>query len=233
MTGVVGVQVVLYDAITNRPVATTTTGADGLYAFTNLVPGSYFVGFTLPTGYGRSPGDVSGVGKDATDSDANQQTGRTVPVSLMSGENDPTWDAGIYQLSSLGDRVWEDVNLNGTQDGGEPGVPGVVVTLYLNGVPISTTTTDASGFYGFFNLTPTVPYTLAFALPPGYTGFTKVDVGSDGTDSDANPVTGVTGPVTLVPGENNPNVDAGVVKPAGLGDYVWVDVDRDGTQACR
>ncbi|NJM40380.1 MAG: DUF11 domain-containing protein [Anaerolineae bacterium] len=151
-------------------------------------------------------------------------------MTLVSGENDPTWDAGIYQLSSLGDRVWEDVNLNGTQDGGEPGVAGVGVTLYLNGVAISSTTTDASGFYGFFNLTPTVPYTLAFALPAGYTGFTKVDVGSEGTDSDADPITGVTGPVTLLPGENNPNVDAGVVKPAGLGDFVWVDVNRDGKQ---
>ena len=68
VTSVAGVQVVLFDAVTNQPVATTTTDANGNYNFTSLTPGNYFVQFALPAGYGRSPNDVSGVGKDGADS---------------------------------------------------------------------------------------------------------------------------------------------------------------------
>ncbi|MFN8476645.1 MAG: SdrD B-like domain-containing protein [Kouleothrix sp.] len=32
-------------------VGTTTTGSNGSYSFTDLVPGSYYVVFTLPMGY--------------------------------------------------------------------------------------------------------------------------------------------------------------------------------------
>jgi hypothetical protein len=42
-------------------------------------------------------------------------------------------------------------------------------------------------------------------------------------NSDANTVTGITPSVTLVSGEHNPNLDAGLYQPASLGDFVWID----------
>ncbi len=53
----------------------------------------------------------------------------TETTTLESGDNDPTLDAGIYQPSSLGDYVWEDLNANGIQDDGDTGVEGVTVNL--------------------------------------------------------------------------------------------------------
>ena len=47
--------------------ATTTTGAGGLYSF-SVVPGTYRVDFELPGGYSFSPRDQGG--NDALDSDA-------------------------------------------------------------------------------------------------------------------------------------------------------------------
>jgi hypothetical protein len=58
---------------------------------------------------------------------------------------------------TLGDYVWFDVNNNGIQNAGEPGIGNVTVNLYYDlnndnipdGSPIATTTTDASGAYSF------------------------------------------------------------------------------------
>ena len=54
--------------------------------------------------------------------------------------------------------------------------------------------------------------------------------GNDGNDSDANPVTGVMQSVTLVAGETNPTLDAGLYAPVTVGDYVWYDTNGDGQQ---
>ena len=157
-------------------------------------------------------------------------TGRTTPTTLVSGENDLSWDAGIYQQAALGDRVWHDRDGDGVQDAGEPGVPNVTVMLYENGTPIMTTTTDSTGFYGFNDLKPNTPYTVVFALPVGY-GFTTPNAGgNDVADSDVNPLNGTTQVIILQPGEHNSTLDAGLWQRAGLGNYVWLDYNKDGQQ---
>ena len=56
----------------------------------------------------------------------------------------------------LGDRIWEDVNNNGADDPGEPGLAGVTVKVFRPGdtKPFITTTTDASGKYLVRGLEP-------------------------------------------------------------------------------
>jgi len=109
----------------------------------------------------------------------------------------------------LGDFVWVDMNHDGQQQPGEPGVPGVRVTLYQNGVPAGTATTNASGFYSFTNLTPGVAYSVSFGLPGGF-AWTLPTVGITTTDSNVDR-NGNTTPVTLGSGEFNPTLDAGVI----------------------
>ena len=105
---------------------TTTTDADGKYAFTGLTPGvEYQVQFSAP---GGSVFTTQDKGADASDSDANS-AGLSQIVKLTSGENNVTIDAGVYTPASLGDRVWVDANANGQQDAGEAGVAGATVTL--------------------------------------------------------------------------------------------------------
>jgi len=64
-----------------------------------------------------------------------------------------------YVLMSLGDTVWMDNGIgggtpdNGLLDGGEQGIPGVVVELHdTSGNLLATTTTDANGNYLFTGL---------------------------------------------------------------------------------
>jgi len=75
------------------------------------------VTFTKPTGYDSfSPKDQGG--DNAADSDADTATSQTDSTTLQSGDNDLTWDTGVYKLASLGDDVWHDNNANGIQETG-------------------------------------------------------------------------------------------------------------------
>ncbi|MBK9151777.1 MAG: hypothetical protein IPM26_12630 [Saprospiraceae bacterium] len=52
-------------------------------------------------------------------------------------------DAGYYRPATIGDFVWDDKNANGVQDAGEPGIPGLTVTLSGtagDGTPVNLTT---------------------------------------------------------------------------------------------
>ena len=67
----------------------TTTDSNGNYLFDGLTPGDYNIHFVLPNGYTAA---------DYIDSDADPTSGMTICTTLVPGENDMTWDAGIYLL---------------------------------------------------------------------------------------------------------------------------------------
>ncbi len=233
-SGLENITVNLYDAaVPGTPLDTTITDIDGLYNFTDLVPGDYFVEFILPITYIFTYQDDAAA-TDATDSDADLVTGRTITTTLDPGENDPTWDAGLVIPAAIGDRVWEDLDADGRQDGGEPGIPGVTVELFDSGDNlIDTTTTDGTGNYNFTDLLPG-DYYVVFTLPSADYEFSPQDVGGDCGDSDADPAAGPTqgrtATTTLTPGETDNCWDAGMFQRASLGDFVWFDADFDGEQ---
>ncbi len=110
----------------------------------------------------------------------------------------------------IGDFVWEDLNTNGIQDVSEPGVSGVLVTLYdSNTNSLLGTLTDTNGYYAFTNQ-PNDTYFLTFIPPLGY-AFTLQDASSnafDDVDSDANDA-GATEPFVYSGGIVT-NIDAGI-----------------------
>jgi hypothetical protein len=73
-------------------VATTTSTVAGAYAFTDLRPGRYTVGFLPPAGYMFT---TSNVADDAADSDANEGSGLTTEYTLAAGQANVTVDAGF------------------------------------------------------------------------------------------------------------------------------------------
>lgn len=243
--GVAGVLVTLYNS-GGTAIATTTTNANGEYLFAGLADGDYSVGFTnLPAGFDFSPQSAT---NDATGSDANRSTGRTNTVTLNSGNrNDRSLDGGlISSRASLGNYVWMDADGDGVQDndGTEPGVAGVTVTLYRPGfgpdgvagngddaLPVASMITDQNGQYLFTNLLPGT-YEVEFGTIPTGITFTQQDAGgNDALDSDANPATGRTAGIVLAAGDVNLSVDAGLFKPrAVIGNYVWVDTNNNGVQ---
>lgn len=121
-------------------------------------------------------------------------------------------------LANLGDFVWFDFNINGIQDPGEPGSPGVGVTLFDSSWnSIASTATDGDGNYQFTGLTPG-EYFLEFEPPAGYF-FSPQDQGSDDAiDSDPNISTGQTNVFTLTVSESNLSLDAGLWEMTGSPD---------------
>jgi len=255
--GVPGVTVELLAGCSGTAVlASKVTNSNGSYLFTGLAAGQYRVKFTLLAGYtGFSPKNA--IADDDYDSEANPD-GVTDCFTLASGQEQYSIDAGLTNggapptntpvsptptptntpapsLGSIGDKVWKDTNGNGVQDGGEPGVAGVTVTLKdCSGNELQTTTTNGSGNYTFSGLAAGC-YTVTVALPGGYTFSPQDQGGNDSTDSDVNVSTGTTASIVLSAGQNRDNVDAGLVPQSTggdlcLGDRVWNDANANGLQ---
>lgn len=77
-------------------VATTTSGANGSYLFSNVTPGAYYVRFTAPSGYFFTPPYQ---GDDTISSHADPSTGNTEQFTLVAGEYDPYYNAGLIPNS--------------------------------------------------------------------------------------------------------------------------------------
>jgi len=232
--GVPAVKVTLYDE-SNNLVSTTTSDKNGLYQFRDLLPARYHVGFSeLPVGYEITVQNVQNDTKDSEDSDADVLTGETVVTILSEGENDVTWDMGIYnsQRASIGDVVWYDDNKDGIQGTNEFGVDAVKVTLHRgDDSVVESTITDAKGNYKFGNLLPGEYYVVFSDLPVGYRA-TQANNGSDAKDSDADVGTLRTETTTLEAGENDLSWDMGIHNElrASIGNTVWYDDNKNGLQ---
>ncbi len=140
--------------------------------------------------------------------------------------------AQIIVTGDLGDYVWKDLNGDGVQDDGEPGVADVIVHLFdCDGAYLKSTTTDANGFYLFDELLGG-SYQIQFVLS-NLTESCAITVqnqeASDSEDNDAN-LNGFTPCIELAQGEHKRDVDAGLIPLAKIGNYVWEDCDGDGIQ---
>jgi hypothetical protein len=120
----------------------TTTASDGSYRFGDVAPGSYTLSIAAPAGY---------VAAGQTTSTVNVAIGGAVQANFA------------LQVQGVLGVVFDDLNGNGLQDGGEPGIGGV--TIIIEDGPTATTSLD--GKYRFSNVAPE-SYMLFLELPAGY-----------------------------------------------------------------
>jgi uncharacterized repeat protein (TIGR01451 family) len=149
------------------------TGADGLFAFNNVLPGNYTLVETqtdLDTARIADGKESAGVAGGKVDNSAygtapslNTIAGLKITAELLAANN------GLVDGYLFGERVrtgpvlmppivsghvWLDLNHTRVrpQDGSNSGQKDWTVTLSQNGKPICTVITDANGFYQFDNL---------------------------------------------------------------------------------
>lgn len=204
-----------------KPVVTNDSG---LYEFANLEPGEYSVTVTPPTGYQRSWGG-SDPDHNASDSDSNcVMVGgvyQTPAFNLPTGDkvHNPTVDCGLYRSVGVGSRIWIDLDGNGKQDPGEPGVLKSTVTLLnpdgtfavdLKGNVVQPQITGSNGEYFFGDLREG-EYVIKVTPPAGYlptVGNSDPD-NDDGSDSNGVKFTGgsvLSEPISLTWGQE-PDTD--------------------------
>ncbi len=132
--------------------ATTTTAADGTYAFNALTAGTYQIVSVGPDGWVLTTAS---------------------PINVMLGTDDEVFDLGIFGWTEeasggtaiIKGKVWNDLNGDGNVNDDEPGLEGI--TVALTGDATATTTTVADGTYAFTELTAG-SYEVASVGPDGW-----------------------------------------------------------------
>jgi uncharacterized repeat protein (TIGR01451 family) len=164
-------------------------------------------------------------------------TARVTGAQFLNGDpandGEATAETEILPTSSIGDSIFVDANRSGSQDLGEPGIPGVVVELYQGNTLVATDTTDASGNYLFTDLIPgtyTIRVVTATGVLVGYTLSSDPDL--DGVPFDPltpDPLGDSETTAALAPGEFFAGADFGYIPPgATLSGIVWIDFNDDG-----
>ena len=165
---------------------TAVTDEMGAYQFVGLAPASYRVVIVDP-----DKGGLAGL----IPTQAYTGRGATEAVVTVTDASVQGVDFGLVAPATIGDRVWNDEDGNGV-DNGEPGVPGVTVILTgADGAEVARTTTDANGTYRFTGLVPGT-YTVDIEVLAGFNAATTsmtvtVGEGEENLDVDF--------PLTLIP----------------------------------
>ena len=173
------------------------TDGNGNYAFPNLVSGNYTVSEELQSGWIQTFPTAPG----------------TYSLSISSGTNYPNTNFGNFQLASMSGQVFNDVNGNGSKDGGESGLQNWKVKI--SGAKTDSTLTDASGNFSFANLLAG-NYTVSFVAQNGWIQTLPI---SPGTYS-----------LTISSGQNATAKDFGAFQLGTISGTKFLDADGDGVK---
>ena len=210
--------------------ATATTDAKGYYFIDNLLTGSYYAKFTLPSGYEFTTKSAVGT-TSVNDSNPDQGTGVTPVFTIgdsVGGDTavdtnsatlatfvNPTIDAGVVPIFvSVGNFVWRDRNGDGLQGPVDRGIAGAVLRVFdangkpavdVNGKPVKSQTTKKDGKYLFTHLPPG-QYTVKITYPKGFAPTVK-NRPDRGRNSSSHNVTAS----NLAAGKSDLTLDFGVV----------------------
>ena len=236
-------------------VGPVTTDANGAYLFTNLPTLPSGESYTVAIDYGDASTEAalsglisSPAGAGASDVDSSTDSASTTANLSSDGAADLTLDFGFtVQAVSVGDLVWLDANGDGIQGAGEDGIEGVVLTLSgpdgrpvidIFGNEVAPVTTDADGMYEFINL-PTLPSGESYTVAIDYGDVSTqaalndlVPTPSGRGDADEDSSTDSASTETDLSSEGSDlTLDFGFVPASvSVGNYIWLDLDRDGIQ---
>lgn len=131
----------------------------------------------------------------------------------------------VDHFSSIGGKVWHDINGDGIQEDNETLIEGIDVNLLdKNKNIINSTKTDAFGRYEFNDLHEGTYY-VNINTSDDFKLFTKKQ-GTDDTNLDNDfDKDGFTSKIEIKDKVENYSIDAGITKPITIGDFVWNDIN--------
>ena len=228
-SGLKDITVELYDA-NNELNQSMKTDENGTYEFINLDAGEYHVKFVVKDGFAITIQNADGVA-DVNNSDADVVTGKTAIITLNEGDNRVDIDAGMYQVPKpsikivlttnggnvanivVGDTVTWNYEISNT---GNVPLLNIVVLDSKEGV-----ITDCTGDGSLNPLSSITCIKVGTAILGAYSNGVTVTA----QDGDEHNVTD-TAKSSYV-GRDAP------VQTGSIGDFVWLDSNRDGLQSAN
>ena len=203
---------------------TTVSDADGSYRFEDLLPGTYRVVETQPTGYfsvGATAGNVGGVTRGSVE-DADTISG----IALLGGEDSVENDFAEAAPAKLSGHVYHDADNDGMFDAGENGIAGATVRairVLSDGSTAETrnTTSAADGSWVITNLRPG-QWKVVEVTPAGY--LDGLDAAGTAGGTAQNPGDSITG-IQLLSGQIGEDYDFGEIVPSSIAGRVIADSD--------
>lgn len=218
-----GTKVYLREVETNRVLEVTTDG-DGFYQFTGLTAGkTYVLREPLPTSPAGlqnlpaavNPGKINNVQCDAaTCVVSTAGTEDTISgIKLVAG-NGTDFNFGENITTAISGKVYLDRDNSGLQNGTEPGIPGVTITVTdAGGTVVWSGPTGADGSYSVPGLIAGHDYTITETQPAGL---------KDGQEHNSNVIT-----ITQLPPAGSSGNNFGELA-ASLSGRVYLDQANDG-----
>jgi len=156
--------------------------------------------------------EVCGDGLD-NDCDGAVDDGCVVCTAEACGDGVDNDCDGQADEGCIGDRAWRDLNRDGLQNAGEPGVSGATFLLRSasTGGLVAVVVSDAAGTYWFSSI-PAGSFYIEVIAPFGLTP-TLLDAGPDDVDSDVDFESMSTAPFTFS-GAALPTIDVGFIPTA-------------------
>ena len=174
---IAGAKVYLEEVGSSDPAREATTDAQGFYEFRGLTASkTYVLREPLPTNpagllnqpLAVNPGKINNVLCGAACAPATTGTEDTISgIQLVAG-NGTEFNFGENITSAISGKVYLDRDDNGQQNGTEPGIPGVDITITdANGTVVWNGKTDSNGNYTFPGAVAGQEYTITQTQPNG------------------------------------------------------------------
>ncbi len=171
-----------------------TTDANGNYSFTNLGPGTYMLSEAVQNGW-------------------TQTTANPSPIITSSGTDVSGQNFGNIELGTISGMKFNDMDGDGVKDAEDTGVSGW--KIYISGIRVDSTLTDANGNFTFTNLALGI-YSLSEEIQSGW--MQTAPVGGTYSDTITTSGTDLTGK------------DFGNFETVSISGMKFNDMDGDGTK---
>ncbi len=205
---------------------TAVTDADGHYRFDDLLPGTYRIVQSQPSGYlsvGATAGSVDGHGRGVVESE-NVIT----QIELLGGDDSVGNDFAETLPAALSGYVYHDRDNDGLRQPGEEGIAGAEVRVqYLPPAgPLPAPIVVYSGADGAWSVDGLTPgeYRVEEVTPAGY--FDGLDAAGTAGGTAQNPGDSITA-IQLAGGQAGQEYDFGEIRPASIAGRVIADRDGD------
>lgn len=206
----------------------TVSGADGSYAFTQVLPGVYKLQVTAPEGMGFTPYSASGGANRSVITTEGAQVG-IKQYELKSGEEKTLQHVGLIRGATIRGACFLDANYNGFLDEGEAALSGVKLELIkqASGKSVTTMVCGEDGLFSFSGLREGT-YRVRAVLPEG-AAYTCVVEGGNQFKARTGRREYTVENIAVSTGETRDMV-VGAILPATISGVAYLDDDFSGTQ---